>query len=209
MFAGSYRAAAAAARTMTNDVDAFYRPGVEIHAKVVEALVEIVQMETQERRAMNYEERATLEQEELSEDAIVGLLRSTDALDPRLWVLLGRVGTTTGDAFIRFLVAARFVENSPRSWVVALCLGLESDASADLLGAVCDDGIWFAGGGLALLTSLAELETQVDDEVFRRASELIAERASTPRPRYPKVARALAPDEPDYIEVAIPTVHYR
>jgi hypothetical protein len=113
--------------------------------------------------------RVPLTDHELPDDEadVEGLLRSTDALDPRLW--LRRVSfETPEESFRPALVAAMMVEDDPDLWVLVVMFAVSCDVEAHVLQAVLAQARAFCGDVFYdRLWAESELQDEDGREVLR------------------------------------------
>ncbi|WP_431892421.1 DUF4365 domain-containing protein [Micromonospora haikouensis] len=185
MRAGRYGEASAVPATA--EASAYYALGERIQRSVIWTICEVTGLANQARTPADSERVESIARSEGTAQ-VVAALRETDAIDPRLWYILGmqEADSDVDRASAAWLVAADLERTNPRLWALAASYAILY-RSEKFANDVCDSAIKWC-----------------DDEFLRAADELIVmfpgdaasairskvyERADRDRPRAPRTVR--------------------
>ncbi|BCJ65618.1 hypothetical protein GCM10009779_03400 [Polymorphospora rubra] len=170
----------------------FYALGERINRRVLATIIEVTGLSEQERNPLGAGHIAEIHGAATSEE-IVAALRETDALDPRLWFLLGESENEMEDAQRSeiWLVAADLERDNPHLWAIAASMSILF-ASENMANDVCDSGLkWCDDEFLNLIEEVRQL---FPDDASSAISTKVYERADRDHPRPTRTVRMVHED---------------
>jgi tetratricopeptide (TPR) repeat protein len=185
MYGGHFKEASEVAFDAVS-IPEFYRSSAIIQQIVIRRVMSMIGVDKQVRVPVASEKLAD---EHLlgSVDDVVSMLRSSDALDPRLWFrCIFLLGEDIG-ALECALIAAYVLEGEPKIWILALLLSLRVDGGEASSTDICRLAFRHCSGD-QLLEELEEAEFLEPADKDNVRDEILAF-TELPRLRLPRVVR--------------------
>jgi tetratricopeptide (TPR) repeat protein len=191
MYAGDFAKAEAVLATWIPGEGAKARVGW-LRRPMLDVIRTELDIPNQAREELSPADVSTVKEEDTA--VILETLRTTDALDPRLWAMLCRDEDSLKRFFGGLLIASEMMKDVPEVWCISLVSALVREEEELIVSSIIDAGIFFCGEEfIKLVEEFASGQSAENQEALL---ELLSDRYNAEAPRFGTRIRFLS-DNPD------------